>query len=78
MDLTSVSLIPIIRDPLFIEYFRLICLIGCIYRAISKTLANRLKLVIGLVIDESQLLYIHEESILDSPLLINKIWSWLN
>lgn len=54
-----------------------IYLIGCIYKVISKVLANRLKVDIGSVIDETQNAFIAGRNILDGPLMINELVSWL-
>lgn len=44
-----------INDPQIIENFRPLCLIGCIYKVISKILANRIKVVIGLLMSANKL-----------------------
>ncbi|KAJ9547610.1 hypothetical protein OSB04_020153 [Centaurea solstitialis] len=42
-----ISLFPKVDDPLSLRYFRLISLIGCTYKIISKLLAIRLKQVVN-------------------------------
>lgn len=71
-----ITLIPKIRDPLKPSDFRPISLIGCIYKVISKTLANRLKAVIGKVIDEVQSAFVEGRHILEGPLIVNELCSW--
>lgn len=43
------TLIPETKDPLSLIEFRPIRLIGCVYKIIAKSLASRLKRVIGSV-----------------------------
>lgn len=43
-----------IKDPITLGDFRPISLIGCLYKIIAKTLANRLKKVIDKSIGEVQ------------------------
>ncbi|KAI3720995.1 hypothetical protein L2E82_31996 [Cichorium intybus] len=57
--------------------YRPISLIGCIYKILAKALAVRLKSVIGEVIGEVQSAYVAGRNILDGPLMINEIHSWL-
>lgn len=71
------ALVPKIKDPQTIEDYRPICLIWCIYKAISKILANRTKDVIGSVTDDSQSAFVQGRSILDGPLVMNEILAWL-
>ena len=47
-----ITLVPKIKDPITLGDFRLISLIGCMYKIISKTLANRLKKVIDMSIGD--------------------------
>ncbi|XP_058774265.1 secreted RxLR effector protein 78-like [Vicia villosa] len=53
--------------------YRPIALIGCIYKVISKVLANKLKKVIGLIISESQSAFLSKRQILDGILIANEI-----
>ncbi|KAK9077285.1 hypothetical protein SSX86_005622 [Deinandra increscens subsp. villosa] len=72
-----ISLIPKRKDPLQASHFRPICLIGCIYKIISKVLAIRLKSVIASVISNTQSAYVGDRSILDGPLVLNETIAWL-
>lgn len=56
-----------------ISDFRPISLIVCIYKVISKVLANRLKKVIGTVISETQTTFISRRQISYEKLIPNEI-----
>ncbi|KAJ0683718.1 putative RNA-directed DNA polymerase [Helianthus annuus] len=71
-----ISLIPKTRDPRLIKDFRPISLIGVIYKVIAKTLANRLKTVVGELVSCTQSAFISGRSILDGPLIVSEIISW--
>lgn len=62
-----ITLVPKVKDPLHLGDFRPISLIGCMYKIIAKSLANRLKQVVGLNIDEVQTAFVEGRSILDGP-----------
>ena len=51
---TYICLIPKVKNPQKITEFRPISLCNVLYKIIAKVLANRLKRVLALVIDESQ------------------------
>lgn len=70
-----ITLIPKIKDHLTLNDFRPIFLIGCFYKIIAKILANRIKKIIGMVIDETQAGFIENRNILDRPMIINEICS---
>lgn len=71
-----VTLIPKVPDPLILDEYRPISLIGSLYKIVAKMLALRLKMVIGSVVDEVQTAYISDRNILDGPLIINEVYSW--
>ncbi|GKB64687.1 hypothetical protein Tco_0920873 [Tanacetum coccineum] len=70
-----ITLIPKVEDPLVIHDYRPISLIGCQYKTIAKVLANRLALVISLVVGESQTAFIKGRQIIDEPLMVDEIIS---
>lgn len=63
-----ISLIPKTKNPLSLKEYRPINLVGCIYKILSKVLANRLS--------PSQTAYVEGRSILDGPLILNEIIAW--
>jgi len=69
-------LIPKVKDPLALNDYRPISLIGSVYKIIAKALALRIKSVIGSVIDEIQTAFIKDRNILDGPMIINEVCAW--
>nr|GFA02235.1 RNA-directed DNA polymerase, eukaryota, reverse transcriptase zinc-binding domain protein [Tanacetum cinerariifolium] len=70
------TLSPKISNPLSVEDFRPISLIGTHYKIISKLLANRLSKVIDKVVSKEQFAFISGRQILDGPLIISEIIQW--
>lgn len=68
----SISLIPKVVNQQCIEEFRLICLVGCLYRHIFKLLAVRLKRVIGKLVSFSQITFIVGKQMLDVVLVLSE------
>ncbi|GJY53365.1 RNA-directed DNA polymerase, eukaryota, reverse transcriptase zinc-binding domain protein [Tanacetum coccineum] len=71
-----IALVPKKDDPLDINDFRPISLIGCQYQVITKVLANRIIQVVHSVISEVQMAYINGRQIIDGPLMVIEIISW--
>ncbi|KAJ0544992.1 putative RNA-directed DNA polymerase transcription factor SBP family [Helianthus annuus] len=71
-----VALIPKKTDPQVINDFRPISLIGSIYKIVAKTLANRLKPVMGALISPHQAAFVGGRNILDNPMIISELVSW--
>ncbi|GJY42770.1 RNA-directed DNA polymerase, eukaryota [Tanacetum coccineum] len=71
-----IALVPKIQDPLHLNDFRSISLIGCQYKVIAKVLANRLLKVINSIVSEVQTAYIQGRQIIDGPLIVNEILAW--
>lgn len=69
-----IILVPKITYPYIQDDFRPI---GFVYKIISKVLAKRLKVVIDKVIIPTETTFIKNCSILDGPLIVNEIISWL-
>lgn len=74
---TFVSLIPKVDCPTTFKEFKPISIVGCIYKILSKVLANRIKEHLSSVICEAQAAYIGGKQILGGVLIANKaIHSW--
>ncbi|KAJ0638467.1 putative RNA-directed DNA polymerase [Helianthus annuus] len=71
------ALIPKVKDPASPMDFRPISLIGVINKVISKVLVNRLKGIMGKIISEEQSAFLAGRNIMDGPLILNEIVSWL-
>ncbi|XP_076897948.1 uncharacterized protein LOC143551383 [Bidens hawaiensis] len=71
-----ITLIPKKKDPLSLNDYRPISLVGVIAKVISKLLANRMKVVLDSVISDQQSAFIRGKSIIDGPLVINEVVSW--
>jgi len=59
-----VSLVPKKVNPSFLNEYRPISLVGCVYKVISKILANRLKRVLSKVIDNHQIAFLSGKGML--------------
>nr|GEY06562.1 RNA-directed DNA polymerase, eukaryota [Tanacetum cinerariifolium] len=70
------TLIPKIPDAKLVKDFRPICLIGSLYKIISKVLANRLVLVLGDLVNEVQSAFVADRQILDGPFILNEVYQW--
>lgn len=68
-----VVLIPKFDNPQRLNDFRPISLVGSMYKILAKILANRLRLVIGSVISDSQSRFIKGRQILDGILVANEV-----
>jgi hypothetical protein len=58
LNSTFIALVPKIDNPRRLNDFRPISLVGSLYKILGKVLANRLRLVIGSVISESQTAFV--------------------
>jgi hypothetical protein len=70
---TFIALIPKVDSPQRLNEFRPISLVGSLYKILAKVLANRLRLVIGCVISESQTTFVKDRQILDGILIANEV-----
>ncbi|RVW73630.1 Transposon TX1 uncharacterized 149 kDa protein [Vitis vinifera] len=72
LNSTFLLLIPKKERAEDLRDFRPISLIGSVYKLLAKVLANRLKLVMGEVISDSQQAFVHGRQILDAVLIANE------
>jgi len=74
---TWVTLIPKKKGLLEVTDFRLISLVGSLYKVIAKILSCRLKTVLPNLIGESQTTFVFGRQILDGALIANEVVHWL-
>ena len=67
------ALIPKVHDPQNRNDFRLISLVGCIYKIVAKVLARRMKEVMPLIIDERKIAFIEGRHLLHNTLIANEV-----
>ncbi|GAU47276.1 hypothetical protein TSUD_94650 [Trifolium subterraneum] len=70
---TFIALIPKVDSPHRLNDFRPISLVGSLYKILAKVLANRLRMVVGRVISESQTAFVKDRQILDGILIANEV-----
>ena len=68
-----IALIPKVTEAKFVNDFRPISLIGCVYKVVTKVLANRLALVIADLVSDTQSAFVANRHILDGPFILNEI-----
>ncbi|GJX70961.1 RNA-directed DNA polymerase, eukaryota [Tanacetum coccineum] len=71
-----IALIPKVMDAKLVSDFRPISLIGCVYKVVTKIMANRLATVISDIISDTQSAFVSERQILDGPFIINEVLHW--
>lgn len=64
---------PKVNDPVNLEQYRLISLVGAMYKIISKLFTNRIKKMSPKVIDKSQTAFLNDRGLLDSILVANEV-----
>ncbi|GJS69464.1 RNA-directed DNA polymerase, eukaryota [Tanacetum coccineum] len=71
-----IALIPKTQDAKLVKDFRPISLIGCIYKIVTKVLANRLCIIIPYLISDVQSAFVTNRQILDGPFILSELLSW--
>ncbi|GJR29057.1 RNA-directed DNA polymerase, eukaryota [Tanacetum coccineum] len=71
-----IALILKIQDAKLVKGFRPISLIGSLYKIIAKTLANRLVVVLGDIVNEVQSAFVSNRQILDGLFILNELIHW--
>ena len=70
-------MVPKKANPSNLNDFRLISLMGCVYKILSKILANRMKKVLPSVIDVNQSAFLGERGMMDNILVANETVAYL-
>ncbi|GJW52054.1 RNA-directed DNA polymerase, eukaryota [Tanacetum coccineum] len=70
-----IALIPKTLDPKIVSDYRPICLIGSLYKVVTKIIATRLSTVIFDLISDAQTAFLPNRQILDGPFIINELLS---
>jgi hypothetical protein len=73
LNSTFIALIPKVDSPQRLNDFRPISLVGSLDKILAKLLANRLRIVIGSVISETQTAFVKDRQILDGILIANEV-----
>jgi hypothetical protein len=72
IDSTFIALIPKIESPQRLNDFRPISLVGNHYKILANVLGNRLRLVIGSVVSQSQTTFMRDMQTLDEVFIANE------
>jgi hypothetical protein len=67
------TLVPKKDHPLNLFDYRPICLIGSLYKILSKILANRIKRVMSKLISKCQSVFLPQRQILDGVVVLNEV-----
>lgn len=73
INCTFIALIPKVDGPSCFNEFRPISMVGCIYKILSKVLANRLRKVLPNIIGDTQAAFVGGKQILDGVLIANEV-----
>nr|GEY52461.1 RNA-directed DNA polymerase, eukaryota [Tanacetum cinerariifolium] len=71
-----IALISKVTDVKFVTDFRSISLIGCVYKVVTKILANRLATIISDLFFDIQSAFVANRQILDGPFILNELLAW--
>lgn len=73
MTTSFLALVPKSEIPQGLDDYRTICLVGCMYKVLSKRLASRLRKMMDKLISSNQTNFISGRHILDGVLITNEI-----
>ncbi|XP_058749287.1 uncharacterized protein LOC131622279 [Vicia villosa] len=74
---TFITLIPKCKNPKTPKDFRPISLCNVIMKIVTKTIANRIKMILPEIVDEEQSAFIHGRLITDNALLAMECFHWM-
>lgn len=77
LNQTFITLIPKVKNPEYILQFRPISLCNVTYKIISKTMANRLKIVFSEIISSNQSVFVKGRLISDNIIIAHEILRFL-
>lgn len=72
INTTFIALIAKVDSPQRVQDFRPIALVGCLYKILSKVLANRLRVIIARIVLETQTTFVKDRQILDGILIAKR------
>ncbi|XP_058784295.1 uncharacterized protein LOC131659071 [Vicia villosa] len=68
-----ITLIPKVKHPIKLTEYRPICLVGSLYKIISKLLAGRMKSVLGKLVSKNQTAFVPGRNIAGGVLVVNEV-----
>ncbi|XP_058755939.1 uncharacterized protein LOC131629160 [Vicia villosa] len=71
-----IALIPKNQNPQDLSEYRPICLVGSLYKILSKMLVARIKKVLGSLISCNQSAFVPGRNMLDGVLMVNEVIDW--
>jgi len=72
-----VTFIPKVSSSLALKDYRPICLLGTLYKLLSKVLARRLVVAMETIISTSQSLFLKGRNFLDGVIMVNEIMDFM-
>lgn len=70
---TFLTLIPKLKNPIGLDDYMPICLVGCLYKMVAKLLAGRLKGVLKSIISPCQSAFVPGRQLLDGVVVANEL-----
>ncbi|GKU93956.1 hypothetical protein SLEP1_g7505 [Rubroshorea leprosula] len=77
LNASYITLVPKKKNPTTLQEYRPITMVGCLYKILAKILSNRLKKVIGKIINSSQSAFLEGRQLVDGDLTLNELVHYL-